>query len=88
MISQQKLLEVIAEGLKNCKQAEVTINPADTDARSRAALEYNTLIQHFNMAMAAGNDQAELERVVQSLEKNLVVGPHRHWRELSTVKEE
>ncbi len=84
MFSQKKLLEAIAEDLKVCKQAEATTNPADVEARNRAVLEYDTLNEHLKVAMAAGDDQAALERVIRSLENNLVVR-RPHWRELSTV---
>jgi hypothetical protein len=83
MVNQQKLLELISEALTVCK-AEATIHPLDTERR-KATLEYNTLIRHFNMAMAAGNDQAELDRIIDSLEESLFVR-HQRWRELSTVK--
>jgi hypothetical protein len=37
------------------------------------------------MAQDAGDDQAKLEAVVTSLEKNPVIGRYQHWRERSTV---
>jgi hypothetical protein len=45
-----------------------------------------TLARHLQWAQSAGEDQAVLERVVQSLEKNMVVR-YQDWRGFSTVKE-
>lgn len=82
MLSQEKLLKVIDADMRACRAA--THAPDDKIGRDRQILELATLTQHLRMASDAGNDQAELEKVVQSLEKNMVVG-YQRWRELSTV---
>jgi hypothetical protein len=49
-------------------------------------LEHTALIRHLQWAREAGDDQAVLEQIVQSLEKNMVVR-YQRWREDSTVYE-
>ena len=84
MLSQEKLLRVITADIKSCQDAQVAHNPVDIAQREQFILEHGTLTQHLRMTRDAGDDQAELERVVQSLEKNLVVR-YRNWRGESTV---
>jgi len=42
------------------------------------------LTRHLEWAKSVGDDQAALEQIVQSLEKNMVVR-YQRWRELSPV---
>ena len=48
-------------------------------------MEIATLIRHMEWAENANNDQAVLEEIVRSLEKNMVVR-YQEWRERATVK--
>jgi hypothetical protein len=82
MLSQEKLLKAIEADMGACRAA--THAPDDRVGRDRQLLELATLTRHQQMAFDAGSDQAELERVVQSLETNMVVR-YQQWRELSTV---
>jgi hypothetical protein len=70
MLSQEKLLKVIDAALIQSKNAAQRI-------------EHMTLLQYLQMAQEAGDDQAKLEAVVSSLEKNHVIGRYQQWRELS-----
>jgi hypothetical protein len=64
-------LNVIAEDLRVCRRA--THAPTDTSGRDRQIMEVATLIRHQEWAENANNDQAVLEEIVRSLEKNMVV---------------
>jgi hypothetical protein len=83
MLNQQKLLKGIDDDLKICRAA----NPTDYHGRQRNILEVATLISHLEWTKRAGNDQAELEKIVQSLEAKQAVTAlrgYQHWRELAT----
>jgi hypothetical protein len=79
MVSQEKLLKAIEEDIRVCRAGKHT----EVDGMARQNLEFNKLIRHLEMVNDAGDDQAKLEVIVQSLETNLAVGRHQHWRELS-----
>jgi len=82
MFSQQKLLKVIDADMHACRCAA----PAPTDApgKERQIQELAILTRHLEWAKSVGDDQAALEQIVQSLEKNMVVR-YQRWRELSPV---
>jgi hypothetical protein len=48
-------------------------------------MEISTLTRHMEWAENANNDQAILEEIVRSLEKNMGVH-YQEWRERATVK--
>jgi hypothetical protein len=83
MLSQEKLLKVIAEDLRVCRGA----THASTDAPSRdlQIVEIATLTRHMEWAGNPNDDQAALEEIVRSLEKNMVVH-YQEWRERATAK--
>jgi hypothetical protein len=83
MLSQDKLLKVIDEDLNYCRGAVERLNPTDTKGRERNILEFNTLLQHFQWAERAGDDQEELEKIVRSLETNGFLRGYQDWRERS-----
>jgi hypothetical protein len=56
------------------------MRPAD-----RQIMEIATLTRHMEWAENANGDQAVLEEIVRSLEKNMVVH-YQEWRERATVK--
>ena len=80
MFSQQKLLQLIDDDLRACDKA----NPVDTPGKQQKVIEHDTLIRHLQWVRKAGDDQATLEKIVQSLEKNMVIR-YQRWREDSTV---
>jgi hypothetical protein len=82
MLSQQKLLKAIDADIRVCRNA--TPGPTDTPGKERQILELATLTSHLQWAQSAGDDQAVLEQIVQSLEKSVVVG-YQHCRDLSTI---
>ena len=82
MLSQEKLLRALDIDIRICRNARHT--PNDEHGKKRQILELAALIQHLQWAESAGNDQTILEQIVQSLEKNAVVG-YQHWRNLATI---
>jgi hypothetical protein len=80
MLSQRKLLKAIDADMRVCRSA----NPTDQAGKERQIFEMATLTAHLQWAQRAGDDQAELEKVLKSLETKDVVRGYQHWRELST----
>jgi hypothetical protein len=66
--------------------AEAKPSPGDAAGNERHILEMATLARHLQWAQSAGQDQAALEQIVQSLENNMVVR-YQDWRGFSTVKQ-
>jgi hypothetical protein len=85
MLSQERLLKAIDEDMQVCQAAEPV--PGDEPGRQQRILELATLTNHLQWAKRAGDDQAELEKIIVSLERiqNPVRG-YQHWREVATVK--
>ena len=81
-MSQQKLLKVIEEDLDACRQAATSLHPTDEDGKDRNFLEFTTLMWHLRWARNA-SDQAALERVVASSEKNDFLRGYQDWRKRS-----
>jgi len=79
VLDQEKLLKIIDADLRSCDSA----NLLDEPSKLRQVFEHIVLEQHRQWACEAGDDQAVLEQIVQSLEKN--IARHRHWREKSTA---
>jgi hypothetical protein len=79
VLNQEKLLKVIDADLRTCDSA----NSLDERSKLQHVFEHIVLVQHRQWACEAGDDQAVLEQIVQSLEKN--IARHRHWREKSTA---
>lgn len=86
MIDHFKLLNAIDADLKVCRSAADTLHPTDIKGKERNVLELATLIAHKQWAERAGSDQAELEKVVCSLETNHLLRSYRHWREACEIK--
>jgi hypothetical protein len=80
MISREKLLRTLKHDLGVCQKA----NPTDLKGKERRILEYNTLLSHLMWAERVGDDEAELERIVLSLETNNFIRGYEHWRESAT----
>jgi hypothetical protein len=86
LLSQEKLLKVIDEDLKICRRAAEQLDRTDAPGKERNILEFNILMAHLGWAERAGTDQAELERVVRSLETNEFLRGYQRWRERSETK--
>ena len=59
-------------------------DPADEPGQPQKMFMHDTLLKHRDWASEAGEDQAVLEQIVGSLERNMLLPFHR-WRERSTV---
>lgn len=84
MFSQQKLLKVIDADMQICRKAL----PTDHAGIERRTLELTTLTSHLEWAKRAGNDQAELEKIIDSLEgktATAILRPYQRWRDSATV---
>ena len=79
MLSPEKLAKAIDTELQTCRDAD----PVDAPGRTHQILEAATLLRHLGWTRNAGDNQAELERVIQSLKRHEVVRGSQHWRELA-----
>jgi hypothetical protein len=78
MLSQTKLLKSIDDDLQRCREA---LNPTDEPGTERRRIELSTLLNQLLWTNKVGDNQAELERIVDSLERNPFLGDHQPWRE-------
>jgi len=84
MLSQENLLKVIDADMRACAQAKPLAG--DAPGKERQILEMATLARHLQWTQSAGQDQAVLEQIVESLERNMVVR-YQDWRGLSAMKQ-
>ena len=83
MLSPKKLALVIQEDLAMCRKAGRIFT--DTQVLEAKKLEVATLLRHLQMTEEAGDDQAELERVMKSLGANPLLKGYKHRREKAMV---
>src|SRR5690348_429842 len=79
MLSQRKLIAAIQEDLAVCRKngRELT----DSQSLEQKKLEVAALLRHLQMTEEVGYNQAELERVLRSLESNPALKAYQRWRE-------
>ena len=80
MISQSNLQKALNDDLRVCDTA---YHESDAKDRERQISERATLLNHLTWTQRAGENQDELEKILQSLEANKFVGGYQHWRELA-----
>jgi hypothetical protein len=49
----------------------------------RRNIKFHTLVTHRRWALRAGDDEIELDKVLNSLQKNPLLGGHLHWWEVA-----
>ncbi len=81
MISRSDLLKALDHDLQMCDKID---HGSDTRGSEQKMREHQSLLAHQEWTIRAGDDQNELEKVVQSLEKNEIIRGYRHWREVAT----
>jgi len=84
VLSQKKLILAIQEALAMCRKAGSQLT--DLQSLERKKLEVAALLRNLQMTEEAGDDQVELERVVNSLEANPLLRDYHHWREKATAE--
>jgi len=60
---------------------------SDLKGRERQATERLTLQTYLSWTSRVGENQDELEKILQSLEADEVVAGYQHWREFATNPE-
>jgi hypothetical protein len=81
LLDQKKLMKAIDDDLKACR--EVARFDSAEEIKQRNTLEFSTLMTHSIWTEAVGDDQPELERIVNSLEANPFLRGYERWRERS-----
>jgi hypothetical protein len=83
MLKRDKLLRAINNDLRQVTKAlELSVENDDRPGIKQGLVEWGTLHQHLQMTIEASS-QEELEKVIQSLEKNVVI-VYQNWRQLAT----
>jgi len=82
LFSQRKLIAALQEDLAVCRKngRELT----GSEGLEQKKLEVAALLRHLQMTEEVGYNQAELERVVKSLEASPLLKAYQHWRERAT----
>jgi hypothetical protein len=78
VLDHEKLLIALNDDLKACREAARFKLP-DED-KQRSDVEFSALTTHLMWTESVGEDQAELERIVHSLEANPFLHGYRRWR--------
>ena len=80
MLNQKRLLKAIHDDLRTCREG-AQFDLVDENAKQRNDVEFSSLTTHLMWAESVGNNQADLERVVHSLEANPFLNRYPGWRE-------
>jgi hypothetical protein len=81
LLDHEKLLRALNEDLQVCRES-AQLNTPDEDQRT--AVEFSALTTHLMWAESVGDNQADLERIVHSLEANPFLRKYQRWRARST----
>jgi len=81
LLDPKRLLKALNDDLNACREV-LRFSSSDED-RERGDLEFSTLRKHIVWAESASYDQAELERIIRSLEENTLLGGYQRWRKRS-----
>jgi hypothetical protein len=81
LLDPNRLLKALNDDLNACREAN-RFNSSDEDKR-RGDSAFSTLTAHILWAESARYDQAELERIIRSLETSPFLSGYQHWRKRS-----
>jgi len=79
MLDQRRLVKAIGDDLQMCRESG-HFHRADDTTADRNNLEFSTLTTHLMWVESVGDNQAELERIVHSLEANPFLRGYPRWR--------
>jgi hypothetical protein len=77
LLDHEKLLKALNEDLKACRESAQLNAPVEDQ---RNAVEFSALTTHLMWAESVGDNQADLERIVHSLEANPFLRRYQRWR--------
>jgi len=78
LLDHEKLLTALNDDLKTCREASRF--DASQDDKQRNNVEFSALTSHLMWAESVGDNQAELEHIVHSLEANPFLRRYQRWR--------
>jgi hypothetical protein len=81
LVDHEKLLKALNDDLQACREA-AQLNSPEEDQRN--AVEFSALTTHLMWAESVGDNQADLERIVHSLEANPFLRRYQRWRSRSS----
>ena len=85
MLDQKKLISAIEDDLQACRESEQFDSPEQDKLRNTA--EFGALTTHLMWTESVGENPAELERIVHSLEANLFLRGYQSWRKRCEIIE-
>jgi len=77
LLDHEKLLTALNDDLKTCREASRF--DASQEDKQRNTVEFSALTTHLMWTESVGEDQAELERIVHSLEANPFLRGYQSW---------
>jgi len=78
LLDREKLLTALNDDLKACREAPLF--DETQEEKQRNTVEFSALTTHLMWAESVGDNQAELEHIVHSLEANPFLRRYQRWR--------
>jgi hypothetical protein len=86
LLDQKKLLRAIEDDLRACRESAQFDSPGQDKLRSN--VEFSALTTHLIWTESVGDNQAELEHIVHSLEANPFLRGFQSWRKRCEITRE
>ena len=77
LLDRKKLISAIEDDLQACRESGQFDSPEQDKLRN--TVEFSALTTHLMWTEYVGEDQAELERIVHSLEANPLLRGYQSW---------
>jgi len=77
LLDHEKLLTALNDDLKACREASRF--DATQEEKQRNTVEFSAVTTHLMWAESVGDNQAELEHIVHSLEANPFLRRYQRW---------
>jgi hypothetical protein len=78
LLDQKKLISAIEDDLQTCRESGRFDSPEQDKMRNN--VEFSALTTHLMWTESVGDNQAELEHIVHSLEANPFLRGYQSWR--------
>jgi hypothetical protein len=83
LLDQKKLISAIEDDLQTCRESGRFDSPEQDKMRNN--VEFSALTTHLMWTESVGDNQAELEHIVHSLEANPFLRGYQSWRKRCAI---